>query len=288
MELKPEMEKNNLIIAFNDFPNFDPYPESLLSIRHAAYRWKTHYYEVTNFISTPDFYHPNTDKAVPSFFWCLKNFLSYDKVLVLSPDMVVNSKAPNLFNEFDMLYSIGVVRDMDPKGRFNNVIFKNNITNHIAHSDECIYLFEKYIPSFDYQRYLDNYINWGMLIFNPKKIYYDSIELENIIKNNKEISNGFKNFMFSSNLFNAFFCSRNIQFLDFKWNWTIPNIAGKNGWVLDHFDPNTGELIDWESTSDYPPDWADNVFRGHMHPYIYHFCGTDNAKEICKTYDRWR
>jgi hypothetical protein len=279
------MNQGNLIIACNDFPSFDPYPESILSVRHAAHRWKAHYYEITSRISSTKY--QNID--ISNQFWCLKNFLAYDKVLLISPDMIVNSKAPNIFEEFDSSYLLGAVKDSEIGRRPANVWMKNNVTNFIANANNDPSFLEKYVSDFDYSSYINNYINWGLMIFNPRKIYYCAIELENIIKDNLEIKTKLENeFMFSSNLFNAFFSTKNIQFLNYKWNWIAPNVAGKNGWVSDQFDPSTGELIDWEKDSDTPPDWTDNLFRGSMHPYIYHFCGTENAKEICKTYSGWR
>lgn len=272
----------NCIIVLNAYPNPEENKNSIESIRTIAKKWNSDFIEINHLENKG---HNISSKLFFTRFKVIEKFSTYGKILILDSDTIVNNHSPNIFNELEDFELAGVL-DGNPS-RFNNDWVKETIVKNIINNFnfECI----PNTLQFDPNKYSQRYLNNGVIVCSPLKIKDKLTSFLSIIEQNSEILDVLESNLGDQNLSNVFFSHYlNIKILNDKWNWIMPDIAGKNGWVLDHFDPNTGELIDWESTSDYPPDWADNVFRGHMHPYIYHFCGTDNAKEICKTYDRWR
>lgn len=279
--------ENNIIVVQNVFEDFDLTNQSILSMRKAAHRWNCDFYELSYFK-----YPYSLEKIFWDRSWVYKNFINYDKVLILDPDIVINSTAPNIFNELTDEYDLAVALDGNPGNRFRDPLqLKNTIVKHIAHVNDSIKIFENYIPNFDYKKYWDGYFNNGVVLFNPKKLLKITQNIEQAILNNKFISQymsteaSFK----MQNIFNAFVSSSDlkIKHLDNNWNWILPDIGGLDGHLLDQWDPNTGELIQWEIDG-VLPNYTDNFYKGKMHPYIYHFCGTQNAKNLLKTYNRWQ
>lgn len=272
----------NCIIVLNAYPNPEENKNSIESIRAIAKKWNSDFIEINHLENKG---RNISSKLFFTRFKVIEKFSTYDKILILDSDIIVNNQSPNIFNELEDFELAGVL-DGNPN-RFNNDWIKETIVKNIINNFnfECI----SNTLQFDPNKYSQRYLNNGVIVCSPPKIKDKLISFLSIIEQNSEILDALESNLGDQNLSNVFFSHYlNIKILNDKWNWIMPDIAGKNGWVLDHFDPNTGELIDWESTSDYPPNWADNIFGGHMHPYIYHFCGTDNAKEICKTYDRWK
>jgi len=272
----------NCIIVLNAYPNPEENKNSIKSIRAIAKKWNSDFIEINHLENKG---RNISSKLFFTRFKVIEKFSAYDKILILDSDTIVNNQSPNIFNELGEFELAGVL-DGNPN-RFNNDWVKETIIKNIINgfNFKCI----SDILQFDPNKYSQHYLNNGVIICSPSKIKDKLISFLSIIEQNSEILDALESNLGDQNLSNIFFSHYlNIKILNNKWNWIMPDIAGKNGYVLDHFNPNTGELIDWESTSDYPPDWADNIFRGPMHPYIYHFCGTDNAKEICKTYDRWK
>ena len=254
------MEKN-LIVLFNVFDQLDPYPQSVESIRHAANRWGVDYFEIKSFKNTlDDLYQIN--KLSSTVFWTYTNFLNYDKVWVVTPDMIINSNAPNIFDELEDKYDFAAVLDGNPTNRFDYPNFlKDSIVKNIAYENDCIEAFNKYIPNFDSSHYWKNYFNLGMYLFRPKRIYDSISKLKTLLSQNTELISNFKDFFFYQNLFNAWISSQpiNLKILDDTWNWVLPDMA---------------------------EEW--DMFLGPMQPHLYHFCGTNLAKERCVTYDRWK
>lgn len=279
------MEKN-IIVVQNVFNDFDLTNQSILSMRKAAHRWECDFHELSYFK------YPNSPSNI--FWdrnWVCQNFSTYDKVLILDPDIIINSTAPNLFKELEN-FDIAVSKDGNPGNRFKDPNqLKNSIVKTIAHIDNSVEIFQNNIPNFNYEKYWEGYFNNGVVLFNPKSLSKIIQYQEQLILNNRFL---YQYLLLETpfnvqNLFNAVISSSNlkIKYLDFKWNWLLPNMGGWDGFPLDQFDPNTGELVEWESKK-IPPDYTDNFYKGKMHPYIYHFCGTDSAKDELKIYDRWK
>jgi hypothetical protein len=278
--------KKRLIVVQSVFDKIEDFAQSINSMRYAAHRWNTDFLELS--------YHkfPNSiNKIFWDRNWVYKNFINYDEVLLLDPDAVVNSKAPNLFDELSE-FDFAVVRDGNPDGRFSDAEFlKRSIVKNISHLDNCVDLFDRYIYNFDYKNYWDGYFNNGVVLFKTSSLQAVVDELENLIYDNNEIQNYLKTNYFScQNLPNAFITSSKlkIKYLDSKWNWIIPDLAGKNGYLKDQFIPETGDILYWEDTMESPPDYSHNLFRGSMKPYIYHFTGTSESKNILKNYTNWK
>lgn len=279
--------KQNLIVVQTVFDDLEITKQSVESMRLAAHRWCVDFYELSYFkfplSPKPIFWDRN---------WIMKNFINYDKVLILDPDVIINNNSASIFDELGD-YDMAVVKDGNISSRFSdNLRLKNSIVKHISSLDNCIDIFSKNIPNFNYDKYWENYFNNGVFLFRPKKILSVIEELESLIFTNCTLYDYLKSTPYSmQNLHNAFITSRNdikIKYLDDKWNWIAPDIAGKNGFLLDQFDPETGQIIEWESQNDSPPTGLDNFYHGKMHPYIYHFCGTNMAKELLKNYENWK
>lgn len=273
----------NCILVLNAYPDPEINKNSIESIRIVAKRWNSDFIEINyledrgNNISTKLFF---------TRFEIIKKFSFYNKILILDSDIIINSKSPNIFDELEE-YELAGVLDGNPS-RFPNNWVKETIVRNIIN----YFNFESFsdILQFDQNKYFHYYLNSGVIMCSPSKIKNKLETFLDILEQNPKILIALESSLGDQNLANVFFSNylNNIKILNNKWNWIMPDAAGKNGWILDQFDPSTGELIDWEKDSDTPPDWTDNLFRGSMHPYIYHFCGTENAKEICKTYSGWR
>lgn len=256
----------NIIVVQNVFDNPELTRNSIESIRHAAKRWSADFYEL-NTIQYP--------KSCNPFFWDriweYENFTKYEKVLVLDPDVVINIKAPNIFNELSSDYDFCAVKDGNPGDRFSNPMFlRDSIAKNNATLGNTISIFEKNISNFSAEKYWDNFFNIGVTLFYPEKINCMMDKIKELIMNNSEIYN-YVNFSgggiwFSpQNLINAVFTSENlrIKFLEDKWNWTLPDIG-------------------------IPEEYNENFYLGPMKPWIYHFTGTNGAKEDLLIYDRWK
>jgi hypothetical protein len=108
----------------------------------------------------------------------------------------------------------------------------------------------------------------GVFLYNPKSLFPLIEELKNLIFSDEEIleyCNYKKNgdWYHSQNLTSAFLTHSNlkIKFLPKEWNWLCPDI---------HTECN------------------EKYFWGPMKPFIYHFTGTNLAKERLKTYTNWK
>ena len=280
------MEKN-LIVFLNIRDEFEEYSESIESIRAAANRWKADVYEITNCK------YPSLVKNLNTLFfwnrvWIMENFISYDKVLIVDTDIIINSNAPNIFTL--LTQDIAGVLDGNP-GRLVNDFFKNRYLKNIAFEGNTSSVFSC-IKNFNVDKYWDNYINMGVFLFNPKTIYNQIQHLKDWVFNNTTIWDYlYSNVGFTEqNLFNAWLSSLdiNIQILDNKWNWIAPDATGFGGSPVDQWDPSTEELVIWDQLNSPAPNYTNNFHVGKMYPYIYHFCGTNEAKQALKYYKKWR
>lgn len=248
--------KRNLIVTLNSYEEFKHNEQSIESMRHAARRWGADFYEKTYF---EDSNLPGK-KYIWGKFWLLNNFSNYDNVLYLDLDTIINSRSPNIFDEVndeDVLY---VVLDGNPGNRFKDDYLKKNHSYIFATKSNSVETFTENIKNFNWDSYFNNYFNAGMILYKPKsfKRYFE--ELLNFIQNEK-IQNYLNNGGCDQDLMNAWFSTKDIKikYLDNTWNWIAPDIA-------DEYE----------------------MFLGPMKPNIYHFCGTNLAKERLLTYDRWK
>lgn len=238
--------------------------QSMDSIRCAAKRWRADFYEL-NTIQFP--------KSPNPFFWdrlwVYQNFTKYNKVLVLDPDTIINSKAPNIFEELTDDFDFCAVRDGNPGDRFPDPVYlRDSVVKHNAMLGNTIEVFEKNIKGFSREKYWQDYFNFGVTLFYPEKIMHITEKIKSLIFENSEIYT-YLNFegggiWFSpQNFINAILLSEDIRIkiLDNNWNWIAPDIM---------------------------EEFHENFFLGPMKPWIYHFTGTNGSKENLKGYDRWK
>lgn len=273
---------NKCIIVINAYPEFTHHENSIESIRSAAKRWQSDFIEINSL--TEKGQHISKKMFFTRHETLLK-FSIYEKILMIDNDVVINNNSPNIFDQLED-YELAGVLDGNPT-RFANNWVKESITKYIIDSFDYGCLNDSI--EFDMNKYVENYLNGGVLVWNIQKIKNKLEQFLEIVENNQKILEALENNLSDQNLPNIFYSHflEKVKILDDKWNWTMPDIAGKNGWYHDHFHPETGELIEWWHENDSPPDWTDHINKGKMHPYIYHFCGTDLSKELGKKYYRW-
>jgi lipopolysaccharide biosynthesis glycosyltransferase len=273
---------NDCVVVINAYPHFTRNENSIESIRAAAKRWGADFVEINKLVEE-DFHL--SKKMFFTRCKTLLKFSNYTRVLMIDSDTIVNSEAPNIFNELED-YELAGVLDGTPS-RFQENYIKETIVRVIIDSFEydCV----SGVFEFDKKKFFDNYLNGGVLLWNLPKISVKLSNFMNKVENSPRIMNALETNLSDQNLPNIFYTHllNKVKILDDKWNWTMPDVAGKNGWFHDHFHPETGELIRWWENSESPPDWTDHILKGKMHPYIYHFCGTPTSKDIIKTYDKW-
>jgi lipopolysaccharide biosynthesis glycosyltransferase len=255
----------NVIVVQNVFDDLNKTRQSIESIRQSAHRWKSHFFEMT------EFEFSESSAPITWNLWCINDtFKDFDKVAILDPDVVVNSKSPNIFDELTSDYDFCAVLDGNPNGRFSNSgHLKDSIVKRVACEPFSLNLFHKHIRNFSYEKYWNNYFNGGVILFNPKKLYPIFLEMKDIIFSNKEIYKYLNtydtDYKFHSpqNFFNAFISSSNLRIknMDNYWNWVMPDI-------IDEFNSN--------------------FYLGPMKPWIYHFTGTDGSKDELLNYERWK
>jgi lipopolysaccharide biosynthesis glycosyltransferase len=247
--------ERNLIVTLNSYKNFEFNNQAIESMRHAASRWNADFYEKTYFESD----ELPGKKYIWGKFWIFNNFENYDNVLYLDSDTIINSKAPNIFNEIDNIHDLYVVLDGNP-GRFENDFFKKDYVYNFSRKSNSIETFFKKIKNFNEEKYFNKYFNSGVILFNVKKF---KIYFNEFLKflNDDEIRDYLQNGGCDQDMLNAWFSTKDIKikYLDNTWNWIAPDIV-----------------------EEY------EMFLGSMIPNIYHFCGTNLAKERLKDYDRWK
>lgn len=254
----------NIVVVQNVFDDPELTIQSMDSIRHAAKRWGADFYELNTV------HHP---KAPNPFFWDriweYQFFGQYEKVLVVDPDIVINVKAPNIFDELTPEYDFCAVKDGNPGDRFADPVYlRDSITKRNALVGNTIEIFEKNIEGFTFEKYWENYFNVGVTLFYPERTNQMMKRIKDLIFNNSEIYqyvnfNGGGIWFSPQNLINAVFVSENvrIKFLQNEWNWVLPDIA---------------------------EEYHNGFFLGPMKPWIYHFTGTSGSKDSLKSYDRWK
>jgi lipopolysaccharide biosynthesis glycosyltransferase len=273
---------NDCVIVINAYPNFERNENSIESIRAAAKRWGADFIEINKLIEKGV---NNSKKMFFTRYETLLKFTNYTRVLMIDNDTIVNSAAPNIFDELEDNELAGVL-DGNPT-RFPNNLVKETIVRAVINGFDYESL--SGVFEFDAKKHFDNYINGGILIWNLQKVAPKISNFIDKVTSSQRIMEALEVNLSDQNLPNIFYSHilNRVKILDDRWNWTMPDIAGKNGWFHDHFHPETSELVRWWENSESPPDWTDHILKGKMHPYIYHFCGTPSSKELGKKYDRW-
>lgn len=262
----------NIIVTINlnNETNFKKVNSPIESIRTAANRWNSDFFELgdlkykeynKSILRNAGGWNGFTGTKIWQLIWILENFKNYNKVLILDTDIFINSEAPNIFQLIDDDYDVSAVLDGNP-GRLNNRLYNNSI-NLFSKLNGCVeYL--KYLDNFNIDDYTNNYINTGVLLFNNNR-FKDKIEnLKWQILNKEKIFNYIESHdsPIDQNLMSAWISSNkdiNLNIIDNTWNWISPDI-------IEEYDE----------------------FLGKMPKMIYHFCGTNLIKERIETYDRWR
>lgn len=253
-----------IIVVQNAYDDLEFTKQSIESIRCAAHRWKSNFYEITHF------QFPNAPENIFwDKLWIFENFRDYDLVLMLDADIVINKDAPNIFDQISSDYDFAAVLDGNPNGRFqfdDNWYRKKSHEFHLLHGS--VKIFDKYIPNFDKDLYWKYYFNMGVFLFRPSIMYPNSQEIKKLLFNNIEFYNYLDRFKNNSifagqNTLSAFISTQyqKLKLLDNTWNWIAP----------DDF-----------------TEYNQEMFLGKMKPYIYHFAGTPDCKNYLKTYDRWK
>lgn len=253
-----------LIVVQNAYKDLEFTKHSIESIRYAAHRWESNFYEITRF------QFPNAPENVFwDKIWIFENFINYDLVLMIDADCVINNTAPNIFEELNSDYDFAAVLDGNPNGRFKEDDMwyrKHSYNYHKLY--RSVEIFDKYLPNFNYDKYWSTYFNMGVFLFRPKKIYELIIPLKKILFENIEFYNYLdskkNNSIFAgNNLLSALISVHyeKLKLLDNKWNWIAP----------DDF-----------------TEYNQEMFLGKMKPYIYHFAGTVGSKDSLRIYDRWK
>jgi len=255
------MKSKNIIVVQTVFDNLSDIEQSIQSIRLAAHRWNADFYEMC--------YLKNIDSPSSLYWdriWAMENFENFDKVLILDPDVVISEKAPNIFELMSNTDELCVVKNVND-GRISSAFFKQ-ISDNAALLHESAELFEKKIPNFNLSNYLEMYFNMGVFLYKPKVLNPLIKELKELLFSDEELLEycSFKkmgDWYHSQNFTNAFLTHSQIKikFLPKEWNWLCPDIH---------------------------TECSEEYFWGEMKPFIYHFTGTNLAKERLKTYTKWK
>jgi lipopolysaccharide biosynthesis glycosyltransferase len=246
---------SNLVVVPNVFDDFYWNSNAIESIRYACKQWNANLFELKTFMGTSDKIHSG---ITSNRLWMMKYFTDFDKVLILDPDIVVNSKSTNIFDELGE-YDFAGVHNANPtrKATYEHMSRVDQYLSSIG-----IDILEKYLENFNRERYYDYCINGGVYLFNPKKLNKVTNYILHLIETYEEIKNTLnEQGFFIQNLISAALSvsDLNIKILEDKWNWLAPDIN-----------------LEWE------------LYCGPMHANIYHFTGTNDSKNSIATFDRWK
>lgn len=246
---------NDLVVVPNVFEDFYFNANAIESIRYACKRWNVNFFELKKFMKVSDKIH---NGVTSNRLWMMKYFTDFDRVLILDPDVIVNSSAPNIFDELGD-YDFAGVHNVNPS-RIATYEHMSRVNGYL--SNVGIDILKKYLKNLNDVSYYNHCINGGVYLFNPKKLNQVTNYIIHLIESNEDIANTLHSeWIFIQNLISAVLSTSDlkIKLLDDKWNWLAPDIN-----------------IEWE------------LFCGPMHANIYHFTGTPDSKSSMKTYDKWK
>jgi lipopolysaccharide biosynthesis glycosyltransferase len=255
------MKSKNIIVVQNVFDDLSKTEQSIKSIRFAAHRWESDFYEMSYFKNKNSHSFLFWDRI-----WAMESFKNFDKVLIVDPDVVINEESPNIFDLMEPTNDLCVVHDIN-RDRASTANFER-ISLIVSKLHNSIDIFQRKINNFSENTYLENYFNMGVFLYRPKSLSPIIQEMKELMFNDEELMKylSFKecgDWFPAQNFTNAYLThsNLNIKFLSKEWNWLSPD-------------------IDTEYNEEY--------FLGKMKPNIYHFTATDLAKERLKTYTKWK
>jgi lipopolysaccharide biosynthesis glycosyltransferase len=246
---------NDLVVVPNVFDDFYFNANAIESIRHACKRWGANFFELKKFMHVSNHIH---NGVTSNRLWMMKYFTDFDRVLILDPDIIINSNASNIFDELGS-YDFAAVHNANPT-RMSTYSHLKPVTDFL--SGVGVDVLERYIPRFNKQKYYDVYFNGGVYLFNPKKLAPVTDQILYLANTNVEINKILhEEWIFIQNLISGVLSisNLNIKTLDDTWNWIAPDIN-----------------LEWD------------LFCGPMHANVYHFTGTDVSKDSMKSYTRWK
>jgi lipopolysaccharide biosynthesis glycosyltransferase len=278
--------KKNCVIVINAFPDFEFCQNSIESIRGASKRWGSTFIEINELSSLASY--PLGRRLFETRIDLISFYKDFDTILILDSDIIINSKAPNIFELLGESELAGV-RDGNPTRGVCGSTIKSMYSLDISNLLDFDSFKGK--VEIDKEKYFSDFLNIGVLLINPRKTWKKFDTYYNFICSEPQIVSNFDRYFHNEqNLFNVFFSHflKDVKILDDTWNWIAPDIGSKSGIYADHFDPQTGNIVEWEDTGCPPPSWAHNFSSKRMYPYIYHFTGTNGAKDALKNYQNWK
>lgn len=214
---------NNVIIVINIHNNIC---ENVLSSHiHAANRWGCKYLlEHESYISMKSCY-PSWNKLG---ILLDSQYNTYDNILILDSDILININAPNPFHIADQ-NKFNVVRDSHYEFIDNDVKLYDYIKDFITPHYEYL---KKHDTRVNFS-YIKNYFNSGMMIYSPKMTNINENKYINII--NESIQNGSSHR--EQGLINYIIQQEMpINFLETTWNITNPDLSNSTmGGHMYHF-----------------------------------------------------
>jgi lipopolysaccharide biosynthesis glycosyltransferase len=254
------MKSKNIIVVQNVFDDLSKTEQSIKSIRFAAHRWESDFYEMS--------YFKHKDSPSVLFWdrvWAMENFKNYDKVLIVDPDVIINEESPSIFELLEPTTDLCVVHNIN-RDRISTPYFEK-ISLTISKIHNSIDVFKRKINNFSETTYLENYFNMGVFLYRPKSLSPIIQKMKELMFNDEELMKylSFKesgDWFPAQNFTSAYLThsNLNIKFLPKEWNWLSPDIH---------------------------TEFNEEYFWGKMKPNIYHFTGTDLSKERLKTYTNW-
>ena len=169
------------IIVINAYQNFIRDENSIESIRAAAKRWGADFIEINRLVEKGN----SIGKKL--FFTRYENLVklsfSYDRILIIDNDTVVNSNSPNIFDELGD-HEIAGVLDGNTD-RFSGNWIKDSIVRHIVNlfDYECL----NDALKFDRDRHFEKYLNEGVILWNAPKVRGKVINFLNLIESKPKI-----------------------------------------------------------------------------------------------------
>ena len=119
----------NCIIVLNAYPNPEENKNSIESIRAIAKKWNSDFIEINHLENKG---RNISSKLFFTRFKVIEKFSTYNKILILDSDIIVNNQSPNIFNELEDFELTGVL-DGNPN-RFNNDWIKETIVKNIINN----------------------------------------------------------------------------------------------------------------------------------------------------------
>ena len=174
------MKSKNIIVVQNVFDDLSKTEQSIKSIRFAAHRWESDFYEMSYF----------KNKNSPSILfwdrvWAMESFRNFDKVLIVDPDIVINEESPNIFDLMEPTNDLCVVHDIN-RDRVSTPYFER-ISLIVSKLHNSIDIFQRKINNFSENTYFENYFNMGVFLYRPKSLFPIIQEMKEMMFKDEEL-----------------------------------------------------------------------------------------------------